>query len=60
MCLEVLCDGKVVSPIIYLLYSMVQMCTIQLFGLLALSSVNSTEVVLLDATVGVVYGNYSI
>ena len=40
-------------------YSMVQMCTIQPWSILAPSNTNSREVVQLDATIGAVFGKHS-
>ena len=59
LCLKVLCDDKVESPLIHLLHSVVQMCTVGSWSPLSPSDSKSGEVAQLNATIGAVCGEYS-
>ena len=54
-CIQILCDGKVVSPVTYLLHSVVQMCTVRPWGTLSPGDSNPREVPHLNATIGAVF-----
>ena len=56
---KILRDDKVVSPVIRLLHSVVQMCTVGPWSPLSPSDSKPREVVQLDATIGTVCGKHS-
>ena len=56
---KILCDDKVESPVVHLLHSVIQMCTVRLWGALSPSDSITREVAQLDATIGTVAGKYS-
>ena len=57
--IEILCEDKVVSPVIRLFLSIVQMCTVSPWSLLSSSDSKPREVAQLDATVRAVSGEHS-
>ena len=57
--IKILCENKVVSPVIHLLHSVVQMCTVGLWGPLSPGDSVPREVTQLDATIGTVCGKHS-
>ena len=54
LCIKILCDDEVKSPIISLVHSVVQMCAVRPLALLSASNPKPREVVQLDATIGAV------
>ena len=56
---KILRDDKVVSPVIRLLHSVVQMCTVGPWSPLSPSNSKPRKVVQLDATIGTVCGKHS-
>ena len=59
LCIKILCDDKIVPPVVHLLHSVVQMCTVRSWSLLSPSHSIPREVAQLDATIGAVCGEYS-
>ena len=57
--IKILCDDKVVSPVIHLLHTVVQMCTVRPWGALFPSDSIPRKVVELDPSIGGVCGEYS-
>ena len=57
--IKILCDDKVKSPVIHLLHSVVQMCTVRSRGALSPSHSIPREVAQLDATIGAVCSEHS-
>ena len=57
--IKILCDDKVESPVIHLLHSVVQMCTVGSRGASSPSHSIPREVAQLDATIGAVCGEHS-
>ena len=58
LCIKILHDDKIESPM-HLLHSVVQMCTVWPWCLLASSNTNSRKVFQFDATKGAVFGEHS-
>ena len=58
-CFKVLCNDKVVSPVMHLLHSVVQMCTVQPWDALSPRDSKPREVAQLDATIGALSGEDS-
>ena len=56
---KILCDDKVESPVIHLLHSVKQMCTVKPRGALSPSDSIPREMAQLDATIGTVAGKHS-
>ena len=59
LCIKILCDDKVESPVVHLLHSVVQMCTVRSRGALSPSHSIPREVAQLDATIGAVCSEHS-
>ena len=59
LCIKILCDDKVKSPVIHLLHSVVQMCTVRSWSALSPSHSIPREVAQLDATIGAVCSEHS-
>ena len=57
--LKILCDDKVESPVVHLLHSLVQMCTVGPWSTFSPSDSKPREVAQLDATIGTVCGKHS-
>ena len=58
-CLKILCDDKVESPVVHLLHSLVQMCTVRPWSAFSPSDSKPREMGQLDATIGTVCGKHS-